>query len=362
MTIKVAHVTEAWIGGIATYVNALVDYQSKSNDFTEISLIYASNRTNVDLKKEFANNSMVKLYHYKSSRNPTDFLKISNEINNLLQKIQPDIVHLHSTFPGVYGRLKKDFPTVYCPHCWSFSQDTNILKKYIYATVEKLLAKRTDAIINISRNEYNDAKKFNVQAKLNPIILNGVADVHDSIIKPNIKINKNYINIGFIGRLDYQKGFDIIEPLFRNLGADNVKLYVIGEAERGSKNIYSKCENITYLGWVDNKEIDSYIKMFDAVIVPSRHEGFGLIMLEVMRNSKPLIVSNRTSLPEIVIDGYNGYIFDLDNTDNQLTNIITKLDKKSLVKMGENARNVYLSNFTVDRFANEITQLYQEIL
>ena len=362
MGIKIAHITEAWSGGIATYIKTLMEHQSKSDEFEQISLIFSGNKTDARTTKELATCNKTSLHQYTSSRNPLHLLSISREINNILQEIKPDIVHLHSSFPGVYGRITKRFPTVYCAHGWSFAQEENLLKKYSYAALEWFFARRTDAVINISQHEYNAANKLNIRGKLNPVILNGVSDIQDSCDKPNLKIDDNYINIAFIGRLDFKKGFDIIEPFFRELQLKNIKLYVIGEAETGNKIPYQECKNITYLGWVNNKEIDSYIQLFDVIIVPSRYEGFALIPLEAMRNSKPVIISNRSSLPEAVIDGYNGYIFDLDNAEEQLTSIFKNLNKESLALMGRNAREVYQSNFTDDRFARKVSELYYKVL
>lgn len=355
MAIKAVHITEAWTGGIATYVKTLIDYQTQSDEFAEVSLIYAENR-------KFTGAGNAKLYKYTSSRNPLKFFSIAREINKILQEINPDIVHLHSTFPGVYGRLIKKFPTIYCAHGWSFTQDVNILKKLIYAVFEAFLAKRTDAIVNISNNEYKAAKKFGVMAKYNFTILNGVEDIKEPSQSSKIKANKEVINIGFIGRLDHQKGFDIIEPFFRENQFNNIKLYVIGEAERSYAVTYRGCDGIEYLGWVDNKDIGSYMAEFDAIIVPSRYEGFGLVVIEAMRSGKPVIVSNRGALPELVKEGINGHIFNIDYVEEQLSPIIKALDKKTLAQMGRKAREIYLEKFTSKRFCDETTGIYNKVL
>lgn len=356
---KIIHITEAWAGGISTYVKDIIEYQAQLDEFEEISLIYASNRTNANIHEFFTNFPKVKLYPYISSRNPIKFLGIARKINKTLLEVDPDIVHLHSTFPGVYGRLLKEFPTVYCSHGWSFVQEEGRLKKIIYSNVEKLLAKRTDAIINVSKHEQEQAKLHGINAELNEVILSGVRDVKFTESHELIPTSADVINIGFIGRLDYKKGFDIIEQYFRENEAKNIHLYVIGQADRDNEAAFEQCANIHYLGLVDNSHIDSYIKQLDAIIIPSRYEAFGLVALEAMRNSKPIIVSNSGALPELVVEGINGYIY---NDIAKLSDILFSLDKEKLVKMGINARAMYEENFTTERMNEEMIELYYKVL
>ncbi len=80
-----------------------------------------------------------------------------------------------------------------------------------------------------------------------------------------------------------------------------------------------------------------------------------------MRNSKPVIVSNRTSLPEAVIQGFNGYIFDFNNP-NTFQDILAKLDKNELTRMGKNARMVFEQNFCGERHCMETTGIYRKVL
>ena len=76
-------------------------------------------------------------------------------IRRNINKIQPDIIHLHSTFAGFIVRTHYIFKSrkpkiIYCSHGWSFLMDIGFIKKYIYLSIEKILCAYTDLIINIS--------------------------------------------------------------------------------------------------------------------------------------------------------------------------------------------------------------------
>ena len=92
--------------------------------------------------------------------------------------------------------------------------------------------------------------------------------------------------------------------------------------------------------------------------MPSRWEGFGLVAIEAMKNSKPVIVSNRGALPELIKNNKNGYIFDMDNL-NSLILILSKLNKSDLKILGKNARKSFLKNFSACKFVNNIYCLYK---
>ncbi len=358
---RIIHITEAWVGGIATYVENLADFQAKSPEFEEVHLIYSENRT-----PDKINIDNIKCHSYTSSRNPLKLGKIAKNIKAIINEINPDIIHLHSTFPGVYGRLHKLRKTdgtpikiVYCAHGWSFQQESNPLARLIYRKIEKHLAKRTDAIINISRHEHSAAQSAKALAKNNYVVLSGVRDKAPAPA-PAIHPSGDKLNLGFVGRLDYKKGFDILADAASNCKRSDMELYIIGEKERDDINLPAK-DNFHYLGWVDNTEIDNYISQLDALIVPSRQEGLGLVVLEAMRNEKPVIISDGGALHEMVIEGYNGYIFSLANP-KELTGIIDSLDKERLDEMGRNARLVFENNFREERQHKMITQIYLEIL
>lgn len=355
---RIAHVTEAWNGGIATYVNALLERQAVNHD---VSLVYCPEQARRDFRSAWYAKVGVKTYPYRSSRSPFKIIQIARAVNSILRDINPDIVHLHSAFPGFYGRIfQRPGRAVYCPHGWSFVQESGTLKKGIYAQAERFLAKRCDAIINISRFEEKFARYRKIRAPVNIVVPSGANDFSPS--QAAADFDARHVHIGYIGRLDYKKGFDIATRAFRDLPREDIFLHVLGAASRdGYGAEREKSKNIIYHGWVDNAEVDGYIRAFDAVLVPSRHEGFGLTVIEAMRNGKPAIVSDAGALPELVKEGVNGHVF-LSGDPGSLSLALEKIDKAALKEMGRKAREIYETRYTADRMAQEIEKLYERVL
>lgn len=117
-------------------------------------------------------------------------------------------------------------------------------------------------------------------------------------------------------------------------------------------------EKVTFCGWIPHDKLDGYYKSCDAVIMPSRWEAFGLVGVEAMKYGKPIIVSNRGALPELVKDGENGYIFPFDSPD-ALTHLLSGLDKEKLADMGRKAEKIFQKKYQMERMIEESIRLYE---
>lgn len=352
---KILHVGEYVNGGVATYLRTLLSGLQKYDDIENYLLIseYKSQQGWENITK--------KVFYYKYKRSITNIFSAIKQIHAVIEEVNPDIIHVHSTWAGLFVRLpylfrKRKAKIIYQSHGWSFLMDTSKYKKNIYAFVEKILSIPTDKIINISNYEQNQAIKYGLNKNKMVMIYNGV---EDKVNKSNLKLNwdKNKINLLFVGRLDRQKGLDLFLDVYNKMELDNIHLYVIGTGVLDN-SLPKNTETVTYLGWIDNKDIDAYYQACDAVIMPSRWEGFGLVAIEAMKNSKAVIVSNRGALPELIEDDFTGYIFNIENK-NSLKNSLLKLDKEKINILGINGRNIYLQKFIDKIFVNKMYKLYK---
>lgn len=354
---KILHVGEYASGGVATYLNTLLNGFKDYNDIENYLLI-----SEYKSEKRW-NITGSNIIYYKYKRGIFNIFSAIKQIHEVIEKVNPDIIHVHSTWAGLFVRLpylikRKKCKIIYTAHGWSFIMDVSKEKKILYAIIERILSIVTDKIINISKFEEKEALNYGLNKKKMVVIYNGVKDKNYNI-KYNINNSNNKIELLFVGRLDKTKGIDILLNIYNKYKFKNLHLYVIGESVLDNIEIKSN-ENITYLGWINNNDIDKYYQMCDCVIMPSRWDGFGLVAVEAMRNSKPVIVSNRGALPELIKNEINGYIFDLDD-ENSLKKIFLNLDKSFLKKMGEKGRNIYLENYTDRIFVKNIYNLYKNI-
>ena len=174
-------------------------------------------------------------------------------------------------------------------------------------------------------------KKDKIITLMNPI------DTH--LIDENLKnvsspFDGQYKNFVAIGRLNYQKGFDILIEAFAKVVQKDKqhRLYILGEGEERQKleNQISNnglSDNIYLLGFQTNPYI--YIKYARAVILSSRWEGLPNVLLESLYIQTPIIATRVIDLIQsLIVNGENGYITEL-NSDS-LSNSIRDLDKLKL--------------------------------
>ena len=351
---KILHVGEYVNGGVATYLRTLLSGLQKYDDVENYLLIseYKSQQGWENITK--------KVFYYKYKRSIFNIFSAIKQIHAVIEDVNPDIIHVHSTWAGLFVRLpylfrKRKAKIIYQSHGWAFLMDTSNYKKNIYALIERILSISTDKIINISNYEQNQAIKYGLNKNKMIMIYNGVKDKENN---SNLKLNwdKNKINLLFVGRMDRQKGLDLFLDVYDKMKIKNMHLYVIGTSVLDD-NLPKSTEYVTYLGWVDNKDIDTYYQACDAVIMPSRWEGFGLVAIEAMRNLKPVIASNVGALPELIKNNINGYVFDIKN-DKKLKEILLNINKNELRNLGKQARQIYLKKFTDLIFIKNIYKLY----
>lgn len=348
---KVVHVVEAWKGGIASYVQALIDYQT-SQGF-EVVLIADSAELKADDRA-----LGIEVINYSSSRNPLRCLQISSRLADVIKKIKPDVLHCHSTFPGLYIRLRRhSCKVIYTPHGWSFfKKDVGFFSRFIYKSVERFLSFRCSRNVCMSLEEVRAAQDIGIPESSLALVYTGIPDVSSvPTSSHHASAADGPIKIGFFGRFDYQKGFDLVEKASA-LVDSSVEIHVFGGAVREAPGSISP--HLIYHGWLNHRDIHENMLKMDAVLIPSRWEGFALTPLEAMRAGRPVIISNLTSLPEVVVHGFNGLIMSEYNAAG-LAKILKSLTKEECCRMGRNARIVYEQSFTFDKFSNEMDLVYQ---
>jgi glycosyltransferase involved in cell wall biosynthesis len=138
--------------------------------------------------------------------------------------------------------------------------------------------------------------------------------------------SSNY-KIGTIGRLVPQKDYPTLLSAFSNVlkSIPNTDLYIVGEGYLQKDLIkLSKSLGIKdQVHWIGKTEyIKEFLSKIDLFILPSKYEGFGLVLLEAMVAKKPVIAANNSAIPEVLGKTYEGLF--LTGDVNELAQQIAK--------------------------------------
>ena len=292
-----------------------------------------------------------------SGRSIIPLWRLSLRLHREIREFRPHILHLHSTFAGLVGRAPwvalNGTKVIYCAHGWAFCRDSGHLSNFGAQVIERILSKRTDAIINISDFEHQMALKAGLPSDRLKLIRNGIADRPRTTRHPH----DNGLHILFVGRHDPQKGLDIALSAVSRLTRTDLTLHIVGEPVVSRDREQLTQPNLKVHGWLPREEVFALMERVDALIMPSRWEGFGLAAVEAMRAGIPVIASDAGALPEVVEHGQTGYIFPSED-ERSLTKILEELKVPALMKMGQTARIRYESLFRSTAMNAQIDELY----
>jgi|GEM_PF-5807580 len=183
--------------------------------------------------------------------------------------------------------------------------------------------------------------------------LNLAADSIISLIVAKLEKQKNYIQL-----------FDAWKIVIESF--PNAILLCLGDGiERNYYEKYIKkirCENnIILVGTTDN--IKDYYQAADLFILPSLYEGMSNALLEAMSYGLPCIASNIRANEFLINHNENGLLFDLNEDNKELANIIVDLIKNSefKLKLGKNAE-LKVKNYYICNVAKKYYELYRLLL
>ncbi|WP_339530454.1 glycosyltransferase [Pseudomonas mucidolens] len=353
---KVLHVAETIKGGVATVIRTIsVPPEGEASAYELVYLIP------LDQKKELhgVDEQQIRTF-VRTKRDVLSLLRFAWSLTRVILKEKPQVVHLHSTFSGVIGRcvclLLRPWRApriIYCPHAFSFLMESSPAKQKVYSLIERLLQKVTDVIICVSQYELDTAATFGIDRHRMTLIYNGI---HYRDEQPK-RDDHGPVHLLFVGRLDYQKGFDVLLKAFAGVRRTDLKLTVVGSAVNEDGVDRPAMDAVEYVPWVTPAEVNALYQAADALIVPSRWEGFAMVPLEGMSMGLPVIASDCTSLPELVTHGVTGYIFPTGN-HQALTDLLGDIQKPGLLELGAEGRKMVRERFSATLMIRQTYDVY----
>lgn len=189
------------------------------------------------------------------------------------------------------------------------------LRRHFYhkcwvAPIEQSVMKRADKVVAVSQFVADTAKATLVDLPMQ-VIYNGI---DTNIFTPGNRVRNpdEPFRLLYVGSWKTLKGVDLFSEIFRNLGDEFVLYYTGGEtAAKDKSRMPDNMHDIGYLH--GDAAVAAALQNSDALIFPSRAEGFGLVALEAMACGVPVIASKNSSLVEIIEDGDSGLLCTTDD-------------------------------------------------
>ena len=234
---------------------------------------------------------------------------------------------------------------------------------FILKNLHKLLLPTADKIIVNSTAMYNDLYKKGLKKNKLVLIHNPIDHIKLRELNSFIRHPGEGLRLVGMGRLVYQKGFDRIIPILKNLG--NAHLTILGDGSEyvNLREMVQKLgleKKVKFLGYV--KKPNSYIAAADYFILPSRWEGLPNSALESLVLGTPVV-----SFKEV-----EGLFDILPNVEKNKLNLCQNENEMNLLLKGLSVRNDYkniilrenlLSKFnTPSNYSKRLSKIIKEIL
>ena len=250
----------------------------------------------------------------------------------------------------------------------------------IYHNEKKVMNECCDRIIAISEHSYKDLTSiYEVDKEKILLVNNALKDVHKtlsakrkSMLKSRFGMRDDRINLVFAGRLDEVKGIYILVKAFEFVlrERDDARLYIVGDGVWAPllKAGIKTCSNISYTGFLEKKDLYGLFSVADIGVIPSIHEEFGYVAIEMMMHHLPIIVSNSTGLAEIVENEKSGLTTEikpgkhcfLTSARHLADNILRLIEDKSLrYSLSEGGYVRYKSRYSLPLYSRKMKEIYQ---
>ncbi len=294
-----------------------------------------------------------------------------------------DLVHIHEIwhhphFAAYRAARKGKKPYVITVHgalepwCLNFKA----FKKKIYAAlIQRRILNGAAAIHAITQDEVEHIRAFGVHS---PVVMipNGIDPEEFRELPPRGELERLYPELEgkkvvlFLGRIHPQKGLDILARAFGQIARDreDVRLVIVGPDNEGYQIQVEQMlktngvrDKTIFTGLLSGQEKLAALSRADMCTISSYSEVRSIVALEAMICSVPIIITRQCQFPEVA-EAKAGIVVEPDA--DQLVEALTKLIDNPQLRneMGANGRKLVMERFTWDRVAEQMIQLYQDIL
>lgn len=372
---RVLFVTSKSFGGSGKYITVLAAALRERG--IHCDLVYFPSGVDQDVEIESA---FVNAFHFfhKPNLSPITCWLNALQVRAILKKHSYDAVHTHTSLGGLMGRIgaklsrNRALFVGHTIHAYGADEFTPVPQKWFYWAIERTLDFFTDGYVSPSRYmvEYGARTKVITPGKATviynslPLTKDFNSASGDRVLKrAELGIGDDVCMLLFCGRLERQKGVDVLLSALAKLRLLNrVHLVICGVGEdeatlRAQATANNLNSQITWVGW--QSDVTPFYSASDIYVMPSRWESFGLVFLEAMNYSKPVISTAVQAIPEVVDSGVTGLLSHPGDVDALARNIDTLVADPNLrLLLGQAGKERLDDKFRFENFVDEHVKWY----
>lgn len=320
----------------------------------------------------------VDLFDYPLFEFPPYDLALASKILEVAEEQKLDVLHMHYAIPhatAAYLAREMYKPTRYLPFVTTLhgTDITLVGSRKSFLPITKFSIAQSDAVTSISQYLADETcRTFGLGGiEIIPNFINAEdyqrrenEELKAELAPHGEKLLMHVSNFRPVKRID-----DCVHTFAKARSlAPNLPLRLVmcgdGPKREGAEKLaqeYGLAGDVLFVGQVPN--IADYLSVADLLLVPSETESFGLAALEAMACEVPVIATRVGGLPEVVLDGENGYLVELGDTQMMAKRTIEILsDDKKRREMGRQGRAWAIDQFNTEKVIPQFERLYERVI
>ena len=291
------------------------------------------------------------LFHYQPYE-----LALSSKLVDMVKLYKIDVLHVHYAIPHAYAgymakQMLKDeginIPMVTTLH----GTDITLVGNHpFYKPAVTFSINKSDFVTSVSESLKADTLKlFSIKNEIQ--VIPNFIDLDKEKKDPNTPCHRSVMAAAderIITHISNFRGVkripDVVKIFYKIQKEIPAKLMMVGdgpEKEKAEELCFELGIQDKVIFFGNSNEIDKILCLTDLFLLPSQTESFGLVALEAMACSVPVISSNSGGLPEVNFDGFSGFLSNVGNVDEMAKNALTILkDDDVLNKFKRNALSI----------------------
>ncbi|MGL1935879.1 MAG: N-acetyl-alpha-D-glucosaminyl L-malate synthase BshA [Fibrobacterales bacterium] len=307
---------------------------------------------------------------YPLFKNQPYTLSLANKINEVYKIEELDLLHVHYAIPHATSAYlaqqmiaPRKMPIVTTLHGTDI---TLVGKDPSFFDITRFSINQSTvvtAVSNYLRDETN--RIFNTEREVETLY--NFVDTELFTVKDYHKTSDDTVFLHYSNFRKVKRPVDAVKAFIKiNQECPKTRLLLAGEGPLISEchrlvSEHDLCDRVNFLG--NQEDIVSVIKLADVILCPSEQESFGLVAIEGMSCGIPVITSDAGGLPEVVVDGENGFlcaIGDIDAIAEKGLYIAKNPDQVKI--MGQKGRKHVMENYSIAKILPQYLDIYKKAI
>ena len=279
------------------------------------------------------------------------------------REFEPDVVHAHWWFPnglvGTWLSRMSHKPLVTTLH----GTDVRLARSVAFSRPAfRHVINHSAAVTAVSRWLANEAQS--VISSPAPIV--APMPVATELFSPGNERQSN--RLLFVGRLNKQKGIELLLHTFSRMPNDDLQLDVIGDGDdretlQALAGALGVGERVHWHGALPQPKLADFYRRATALVVPSVDEGLGLVAVEAQLCETPVVAFHSGGLPDIIQHDRTGVLVDEVDAGALAAALVSLLERDDRgASLGAAARLHALATFAPESVARRYADIYRSVI